>query len=200
MVERQKSPSGSRPLHACLPWSVHGPLHGQRLSPLASACSKDLSEEAASSPSSTTVFTSDGIAGTTIMHYLHPRSRTTGTLFTTTLAISFAVVALPHLLPCPVDRRQFADSYETPDGRIVRRRKKRCGQDEGDGNQNVESISGASADNRPQRECPVPKPGGIVGQIMGFTKDERQKPKEVIVRSLQNKRQRDLPNDPSDVP
>ncbi|EME89220.1 uncharacterized protein MYCFIDRAFT_103452, partial [Pseudocercospora fijiensis CIRAD86] len=103
--------------------------------------------------------------------YLHPRSRTTGTLFTTTLAISFAVVALPHLLPCPVDRRQFADSYETPDGRIVRRKKRRCAQDPAEGTENVESTSDGLADARPQRECPVPKPGGIVGQIMGFTKD-----------------------------
>lgn len=175
-------------------------MHGQRLSLLASACSKDLSEEAASPPSSTTVSALDGIAGTTIMHYLHPRSRTTGTLFTTTLAISFAVVALPHLLPCPVDRRQFADSYETPDGRIVRRRKKRCVQDAADGSENVESMSDALADTRPQRECPLPKPGGIVGQIMGFTKDERQKPTEVIVQSLQTKRQRSTTKESGETP
>jgi cytochrome c oxidase assembly factor 2 len=33
-------------------------------------------------------------------------------LFTTTLAISFLVVAAPHLLPCPVPRRSLADSAD----------------------------------------------------------------------------------------
>ncbi|EME49249.1 hypothetical protein DOTSEDRAFT_163459 [Dothistroma septosporum NZE10] len=118
------------------------------------------------------------------MHHLHPRSKATGTLFTTTLAISFLVVAAPHLLPCPVDRRQFADSFETPDGKRYRRKRK--------DSQDViaESVEdeGIMLNGRSKRECPVPKPGGIVGQIMGFKQEERHKPAEVIVQSLESQR------------
>ncbi|SMR42715.1 unnamed protein product [Zymoseptoria tritici ST99CH_1E4] len=119
------------------------------------------------------------------MHYLHPRSRTTGTLFTTTLAVSFIVVALPHLLPCPVDRRQFADSYETPDGKIRRRRKRKDMENEKAGESGSSAVGNAAAsEDPPQRECPIPKPGGIVGQIMGFKNEERPRPTEVIVQKL----------------
>lgn len=121
------------------------------------------------------------------MHYLHPRSRTTGTLFTTTLAISFLVVALPHLLPCPVDRRQFADSYETPDGKI-RRRKRKCPQNaiedgtRADGSDSTDTVRvGSTPDIMQTRECPIPKPGGIVGWVMGFKNEERPRATEVVI-------------------
>lgn len=29
---------------------------------------------------------------------------------------------------------------------------------------------------RRARECPVPKPGGLIGQVFGFKKDERERP------------------------
>ncbi|EMD01218.1 hypothetical protein BAUCODRAFT_144769 [Baudoinia panamericana UAMH 10762] len=115
------------------------------------------------------------------MHYLHPRSRTTGTLFTTTLAISFLVVALPHLLPCPVDRRQYADTIEMPDG-TVKRRRRRVSKDD-DGNEAADEVPLMSQE-RPKRECPVPKPGGLMGQLMGFEQREQSVPKEVVVRTL----------------
>ncbi|KAK4634553.1 hypothetical protein CLAFUW4_01635 [Fulvia fulva] len=121
------------------------------------------------------------------MHHLHPRSKATGTLFTTTLAISFLVVAAPHLLPCPVDRRQFADSFETADGRRYRRKRK-DNQEAATGPGEAEAADDAIDGNvRPKRECPVPKPGGIVGQIMGFKQEERQKPAKIIVQSLDSK-------------
>jgi cytochrome c oxidase assembly factor 2 len=120
------------------------------------------------------------------MHYLHPRSRTTGTLFTTTLAISFLVVGIPHLLPCPVDRRQYADTIEMPDGTIRRRRRKQQ-VPEGDGD-NAETMMQDAVpvvkEGRPDRECPVPKPGGLVGRIMGFDQREKEVPPQVIVNSL----------------
>ena len=116
------------------------------------------------------------------MHHLHPRSRTTSTLFTTTLAISFLVVGLPHILPCPVDRQQFADSIETADGKVKRRRRKRL---DGDVEPVSEAIGDTRDDNgRPKRECPVPKPGGLVGQIMGFEQKVKDKPVEVMIRSF----------------
>ncbi|KAF2862801.1 hypothetical protein K470DRAFT_194752, partial [Piedraia hortae CBS 480.64] len=94
--------------------------------------------------------------------YLHPRSRTTGTLFTTTLAISFIVVGLPHVLPCPVDRRPYADSAQEPQSEAGRRRRRREQQPTGQGDQI------ATRTERPKRECPVPKPSGLIGQVMGF--------------------------------
>jgi cytochrome c oxidase assembly factor 2 len=120
------------------------------------------------------------------MHYLHPRSRTTGTLFTTTLAISFLVVGIPHLLPCPVDRRQYADTIEMPDGTVRRRRRKQqavTGEDGKEG-MNVPDDGMAMKEGRPDRECPVPKPGGLVGRIMGFEQREKEVPPQVIVNSL----------------
>jgi cytochrome c oxidase assembly factor 2 len=122
----------------------------------------------------------------------------TGTLFTGTLAVSFLVVGIPHLLPCPADRRQFADSAECPDGRVPRRRKKR----DADGNlsnsanapsspaaaANDEALASLSEDERPKRECPVPKPGGLLGQIIGFRSEERMKPVEVVVQSRDTRR------------
>ena len=41
--------------------------------------------------------------------HLHPRSRTTSSLFATTLVLSFFVVGLPHILPCPAPRTVLAD-------------------------------------------------------------------------------------------
>lgn len=124
------------------------------------------------------------------MHYLHPRSRTTGTLFTGTLAVCFLVVALPHLLPCPVDRRQYADTIEMPDGTIKRRRRRLpdagagagAAMDEG---VPVEDVGSAS---RPKRECPVPKPSGLVGQMMGFEQRAKERSLEVVVGSLHAQR------------
>jgi cytochrome c oxidase assembly factor 2 len=119
------------------------------------------------------------------MHYLHPRSRQTGTLFTATLAISFFVVALPHLLPCPVDRRQYADTIELPDGTIRRRRRTVVEASDGSGGEAEVMVAESLSDgSRPKRECPVPKPGGLVGQIMGFEKKERERDVEVVVGSL----------------
>ncbi|CAK1355063.1 uncharacterized protein RHO25_001203 [Cercospora beticola] len=133
------------------------------------------------------------------MHYLHPRSRTTGTLFTATLAVSFFVVAVPHLLPCPVDHRQFADSYETPDGRIMRRRRKRI-TDEGDMGTGAQVETTDADQDKPKRECPVPKPGGLVGQIMGFKPTERAVPTEVIVQELDKKSRRTVHNEENRLP
>ena len=121
------------------------------------------------------------------MHHLHPRSGATSTLFTTTLAVSFLVVALPHLLPCPVDRRQFADSVETVDGKPRRRRRRPIDTDAAE--EGVELTAGvdASEEGRRKRECPVPKPSGLVGQMMGFKKTEKNKPMDVVVRTLRSR-------------
>ncbi|KAF3003731.1 hypothetical protein E8E13_009395 [Curvularia kusanoi] len=101
--------------------------------------------------------------------HMHPRSRMTASLFTTTLMVSFLVVAAPHLIPCPVDPRTLNDSADP----TKRRRRRRP----------VESEEGSDADAlseearrkmveermNPKRECPIPKPGGLVGQVLGMT-------------------------------
>jgi cytochrome c oxidase assembly factor 2 len=124
------------------------------------------------------------------MHHMHPRSRSTGALFTATLAVSFLVVGLPHILPCPVDRRKFADSGEGSDGKPRRRRRR------GDGTQ-IDTAANtvfqcgtsiADEDGRRKRECPVPKPGRLVGQVMGFEQKEKEKPLEVVVKSLRTRK------------
>ena len=125
----------------------------------------------------------------TTMHYLHPRSRQTGTLFTATLAVSFLVVALPHMLPCPVDRRGYADTIEMPDGTIKRRRRRQKPVEE-DESKKEEVLTTVDA-SRPPRECPVPKPSGLVGQMMGFEKKEPERPSDVVVQALERRRARE---------
>lgn len=134
------------------------------------------------------------------MHHLHPRSRSTSTLFTATLLISFLVVGAPHLLPCPADRRQFADSFETPDGKRYRRKRKDVEAVNEDTPEIEASEDGSMLGSKPKRECPVPKPGGIVGQIMGFKSEERPKPSEVIVQPLDNRRPSQLQREAGEAP
>ena len=124
------------------------------------------------------------------MHYLHPRSRTTGTLFTATLAVSFLVVAAPHLLPCPVDRRQYADTIEMPDGTLKRRRRKvqDFTEDVDNTRDEVKGIQ-TMANGRPKRECPVPKPGGLVRQMMGFEQRQKELSREVVIKSLKSRQE-----------
>ncbi|OJJ50944.1 hypothetical protein ASPZODRAFT_293089 [Penicilliopsis zonata CBS 506.65] len=121
--------------------------------------------------------------------HLHPRSTSTMSLFAATLGASFVVVGLPHLFPCPAPRRTLADSemMVTADGqqipRIRRRRRK-----EADTMELSEPPSGstypAATDEEVTsflqmeeeaerlaklgRECPVPKPSGMLGDLLGF--------------------------------
>lgn len=104
---------------------------------------------------------------------LHPKSIQTTSLFGTTLLLSFLVVGLPHLIPCPVDRRQFADGQMPEfdaDGNRIRRRRTRKPEEA------ISKDSTATATNEERevmgkkktRECPMPRPGGVVGQVLGF--------------------------------
>jgi cytochrome c oxidase assembly factor 2 len=104
---------------------------------------------------------------------LHPRSRTTLSLFTTTLALSFVVVALPHMLPCPVPHRKrlYADGKSSEMDAQSRRRRKSQPQ---------------SQSEIDQRECPVPKPSGLVGKILGFKSNDREKPMAVKIVTKSN--------------
>lgn len=105
----------------------------------------------------------------------------TSSLFATTVFASFLVVGLPHILPCPAPRVTYADGDVVvgEDGRRRRRRRRdnpeikdgmvqfnQMGDDDGDGE--ARHIM----EGRSQRECPVPKPGGILGEWLGFHADK----------------------------
>jgi cytochrome c oxidase assembly factor 2 len=94
----------------------------------------------------------------------------TTSLFTTTLMVSFIVVAAPHLLPCPVDPRTLADSAD-PTGENRRRRRRRIAEEEtGSDITDEERKRRIQMEERlaARRECPVPKPGGLIGQVLGL--------------------------------
>ena len=126
---------------------------------------------------------------------LHPRSAHTTTLFTTTLAISFLVVGLPHILPCPVSSRQHLDATTIEEvidenGRRVRRRvykklvmdqstRTQEGDEREEGRTRKEQELGFGVAEAKDRECPVPKPGGFVGRWFGF--DGRQRGEDVVI-------------------
>ncbi|KAF2121096.1 hypothetical protein BDV96DRAFT_483786 [Lophiotrema nucula] len=120
--------------------------------------------------------------------HLHPRSRMTTSLFTTTLAVSFLVVATPHFLPCPVDNRAFADSAD-PEA-LQRRRRRRIAREETcndvmseERGKRKEAEEIEAEARRKGRECPVPKPGGLIGQVLGFKKEEERDEVQVVVKS-----------------
>lgn len=126
---------------------------------------------------------------------LHPKSNFTFSLFSTTLALSFLVVGLPHVLPCPVDRKQYAQGKM--DGLDVETRKtqlRRQQQRHDRGNTKVPVADGISptpqagdteigsiAETRRRgRECPVPKPTGLMGQILGFRQEDAGKGRPTV--------------------
>ncbi|KAA8632748.1 hypothetical protein SMACR_00914 [Sordaria macrospora] len=108
--------------------------------------------------------------------HLHPRSRMTSSLFAATVVASFLVVGVPHILPCPAPRVAFADGDMSADGQPKRRRRRRVENTEGkDEILQFETEPGSVNADRAQalkRECPVPKPGGVLGSMLGFHKDD----------------------------
>ncbi|KAH8879198.1 hypothetical protein GQ53DRAFT_45843 [Thozetella sp. PMI_491] len=112
--------------------------------------------------------------------HLHPRSRLTSSLFATTVVVSFVVVGLPHILPCPAPRVAFAEG-EAPDG--TQRRRRRRKPEGAESEEGVVRIARRPEDKLAQpttgskRECPVPKPGGLVGELLGFNRTASQDPR-----------------------
>jgi cytochrome c oxidase assembly factor 2 len=119
--------------------------------------------------------------------HLHPRSRSTMSLFSGCLAICFAVVAAPHVLPCPVDKTQLADSA-SPDGEPRRRRRrKQSTPPPNSDRQDENDMNDINAMARPKRECPVPKPSGLIGQVMGFKPQEQRQNPTIIIQTLRDR-------------
>ena len=78
------------------------------------------------------------------------------------------------------------------EGRPVRRRRKvpRAGIGDGDDQEEGEDNTKVPVRDAAKRECPVPKPGGLIGQVLGFSKADGGRPKVPIVR-VETVRRRD---------
>ncbi len=105
----------------------------------------------------------------------------TSSLFATTVLASFFVVALPHILPCPAPRAVFADG-EMLDGSTKRRRRRRPEIVEREGgivqfDARSDDDNASSRAKASKRECPVPKPKGMLGELLGLTKDANNDPR-----------------------
>ena len=106
---------------------------------------------------------------------------------------------MPHLFPCPAPRRTFADSPMTitADGQQVRRIRRRRRKDV-EGNSETAGPGypappGAVDEEvatffqmeeeaeklaRVQHECPVPKPKGVLGELLGFRNARDSEPSQ----------------------
>ncbi|KAL8869311.1 MAG: hypothetical protein Q9174_004366 [Haloplaca sp. 1 TL-2023] len=99
---------------------------------------------------------------------------------------------MPHIVPCPAPRTQFAENGLTADGKPRRRRRPKPqvaevgegGREEASKEEKMGKNMGqdflvTQADGEALRkkahECPVPKPGGRVGALFGFSKERGQK-------------------------
>lgn len=109
--------------------------------------------------------------------HLHPRSRMTSSLFATTMIASLVVVTLPHVLPCPAPRITYADGEIIQDENGRRRRRRRQVSQEPEVKDGILQFNNMTQDDlvqqgsrKSRRECPVPKPGGKVGELLGFKK------------------------------
>jgi cytochrome c oxidase assembly factor 2 len=116
----------------------------------------------------------------------------TTSLFTTTLMVSFLVVAAPHIIPCPVDPRTLADAPD-PTGQNRRRRRRRTPDEETCNDimseQRMKKVQLEDKLN-PKRECPIPKPGGLIGQVLGL-KEAGEDVQKISIRSRVESARRD---------
>lgn len=133
--------------------------------------------------------------------HLHPRSLTTTSLLGTTLLVSFLVVGMPHIIPCPAPRLAFAEgeqisiSSEEGGGRRRRRRRKadQGGQEESISEEESVTLLGQRKESiKKARECPVPKPMGIIGSLLGSGKGQEEAaiPPKVRVETRKAERRR----------
>ncbi|KAJ4411271.1 hypothetical protein N0V82_009055 [Gnomoniopsis sp. IMI 355080] len=107
----------------------------------------------------------------------------TSSLFATTMIASFFVVGLPHVLPCPAPRITYADGEIIQDENGRKRRRRRPVSQEPEVQNGIAQFNNVAQDDlvdqegrKGRRECPVPKPGGKVGELLGFkTNDDDTK-------------------------
>ena len=73
------------------------------------------------------------------------------------------------------------------DGTVKRRRRRQPEAAPDAEEQEVAAVAEISGE-RPKRECPVPKPGGLVGKVMGFEQRAAERRAEVVVKGLAERR------------
>lgn len=107
---------------------------------------------------------------------------------------------MPHILPCPAPRVEFADAeFEySKDGRRRRRRRRPhepvadvSGGDQSFGGVEEGSLNtGDEMELRREKahECPVPKPGGVIGEVLGFRKAREDERPSVETTQLDRRR------------
>lgn len=93
---------------------------------------------------------------------------------------SFFVVTLPHVLPCPAPRVTYADGEIIQDENGKRRRRRRPVLQEPEVQNGIVQFDNIAEEDlaemegrKNKRECPVPKPGGKVGELLGFKKTDK---------------------------
>ena len=117
-----------------------------------------------------------------------------------TLLVSFLVVGMPHLLPCPAPRVRLADSrLEVTED--VEKKIQPAKEVELDSEQTnlAGRISNYSKEEELMlrnkvHECPVPKPTGYIGQLLGFasnhgeigSKEDKRKVSRIEIREREN--------------
>ena len=88
---------------------------------------------------------------------------------------------MPHIIPCPAPRVKFADSEleVLEDGSRRRRRRTTEGADGGGVGIDEEkqmrlyvSEEEKAVMRKRAHECPVPKPPGAIGRVLGFKNEE----------------------------
>ena len=122
--------------------------------------------------------------------HLHPRSRATTSIFGTTLLVSFLVVGMPHIIPCPAPRVKLADSkVDSSENGQKRQRLVQSGpaRKEPESREQVDDTIPLEEQNTLRKighECPVPKPTGFFGRVLGFnepTTEEKATQRQVQV-------------------
>ena len=86
---------------------------------------------------------------------------------------------MPHILPCPAPRAEFADVEVTEDGRRRRRRWRPAGDAEADTTEDkldeYDVVNERAIMEKRAHQCPVPKPSGVIGKALGFGRDRNEK-------------------------
>lgn len=101
---------------------------------------------------------------------------------------------MPHIIPCPAPRVKFADSEieVLEDGKTRRRRQQSAPfQIEDVKEKDVKAVgildekNEVTAMKKKAHECPVPKPGGRIGEVLGFRRGEQKEGVEPTIEVLE---------------
>lgn len=104
-------------------------------------------------------------------------------------------MGMPHIIPCPASRIAFAEgeqNFSSEDGhRRRRRRSEDQGQEVGMSEEEIVKLQ----DQRKElikrtRKCPVPKPMGIIGGVLGSGKGKKEAALQPKVRVETRKAER----------